>query len=51
MRLSYTNLNPRGGDSPYIRIIGMSIIFLGVVIGDVVFLSLGVVQVKSIKKK
>ena len=36
------------GGTPYIRMIGMLVVFLGVLIGDLVFL--GVVQVKSIKK-
>ena len=29
--------NSPGGDTPYIRMIGMIVIFLGVVIGDLVF--------------
>ena len=36
---------PGGGGTPYIRMIGMIVIFLGVVIGDLVFL--GVVQAKD----
>ena len=37
------------GGTPYIRMIGMIAVFLGVVIGDLVFL--GVAQAKSFKKK
>ena len=37
-----------GGGTPYIRMIGMIVVFLGVVIGDLVFL--GVVQAKTFKK-
>ena len=37
--------SPGGGGTPYIRMIGMIVIFLGVVIGDLVFL--GVVQAKD----
>ena len=38
-----------GGVTPYIQMIGMIVVFLGVVIGDLVFL--WVAQVKSIYKK
>ena len=37
-----------GGVTPYIQMIGMIVVFWGVVIGDLVFL--GVVQAKSFKK-
>ena len=36
------------GGTPYIRMIGMIVVLLGVVIGDLVFL--GVVQAKSFKE-
>ena len=39
---------PRTEGTPYIRMIGMIVVFLGVVIGDLAFL--GVAQAKYIKK-